>query len=41
MIVDHSLLIACVVGMSFFFIFFAGAVALGRERIKVKASDRE
>jgi len=41
MIVDHSVLIACVVGMCFFFIFFGGAVALGRERIKVKASYHE
>jgi hypothetical protein len=33
-IVDHSLLIACLIGVSFFFIFFGGAVALGREKPK-------
>ena len=32
MIVDRSILIACVVGVSFFFIFFWGAVRLGREK---------
>jgi len=31
---EHSVLIACVVSTSFFWIFFGGSVALGRERIK-------
>ncbi len=33
MIIDHSILIACIAGASFFVIFYVGAVALGRERI--------
>jgi hypothetical protein len=33
-LLDHSVLIASVVGACFFLIFFTGAVALGRERTK-------
>jgi hypothetical protein len=33
-IMNHSVLIACVVAASFFLIFFGGSVALSRERIK-------
>jgi hypothetical protein len=36
MIADHSVLIAGIAGMSFFLVFFGGAIALGRERIKLK-----
>jgi hypothetical protein len=31
MIVDHSILTACIVGVCFFVMFFWGALRLGRE----------
>ena len=34
MIADHSVLVACIVGAFFFIVFYAGALNLGRERIK-------
>jgi hypothetical protein len=35
MIIDHSVLFACIVGALFFLTFFAGSVALGREKAQV------
>lgn len=41
MVVDHSVLIACVVGVCFFFIFFWGTINLGRERLKARDSNHQ
>lgn len=36
MVVDHSVLTGCVVGLYFLFIFFWGVNSLGRPRLEAK-----